>query len=154
MSRLFILLFSVMTLASATACAQAQDTESNVEVVFTEDEKPDLAAMLEAMKAKEEALARQVELEKSETERRTQEAEDSQQINEALKSAVEASGETSTTIKTKDGKLDMEALLKEAKEKRDASATELAKEKAETVQEKAQTEILQEFVDIAEKPTD
>jgi len=45
-----------------------------------------------------------------------------------------------------DGKLDMEALLKEAKEKRDASAAELAKEKA-------QTEILQEFVDIAEKPT-
>ena len=140
MSRLFILLFSVIALTGFTACAQAQDTKPNAEVVFTEDGKPDLAAMLAAMKAKEDDSARQVEQEKAET--------------EALQTLVEIAEKPTEDF-------DIDAWVAESDDMKKESAEQLRQEKAETEEATRRAEeatrradIIEDFLEIVEKPTD
>ena len=134
MSRLFILLFSVLTLTGSSACAQAQDAQSDI--VVSEDGKLDMEALLKEAKEKRDASAAELEQEKAQT--------------TILKDFVEIAEKPTDD----EWDLGFGEELERVKTETARTAAELEREKAETAREKAETVVFEEFLEIAEKPTD
>ena len=141
MSRLFILLFSVIALMGFTACAQAQDTKPNAEI----DDEWDLGfgeeleqKTLEAERATKELEQKTLEAEQKtlEAERATKELEQKTREAEALQKLIHI-GEKPTGD---EWDLGFGEELEAEKAETARTAAELEVEKAETARTKAELE--------------
>ena len=143
MSRLFILLFSIIALTGFTACAQAQDAQSDIAV--SEDGKLDMEALLKEAQEKRDASAAELEQEKAETAQKTLEAKRITRELEALQKLIDIGKKPNEDFDIDALIADVDAKDKEVSKTLTEEIEETEREKAETERDKAKTAALEEI---------